>query len=150
MFAWTLLRDVNLKSCLSLSLKIAKRCCCTGLNVCSVNCFQQCNRICCLLKILPRVLNMVLQRKQTLTRGMRTSALTPVMLNKLRCHAHFYFQSIRLLDPGCWYKFTYLMANSADPDQLASSEANWSGSILFAKAEYIRSIRCHIRCHTHF
>ena len=25
------------------------------------------------------------------------------------------------------------MANSADPDQLASSEANWSGSTLFAK-----------------
>ena len=30
------------------------------------------------------------------------------------------------------------MANSADPDQLASSEANWSGSALFAKARYIR------------
>ena len=29
------------------------------------------------------------------------------------------------------------MANSADPDQLASKEANWSGS-LFAKAGYIR------------
>ena len=29
------------------------------------------------------------------------------------------------------------MTNSADPDQLASSEANWSGSALFAKAEYI-------------
>ena len=29
------------------------------------------------------------------------------------------------------------MANSADPDQLASSEANWSWSTLFAKAEYI-------------
>ena len=43
------------------------------------------------------------------------------------------FQPIRLLDPGCWYKFTYLMANSADPDQLASSEANWSGSTLFVK-----------------
>ena len=26
------------------------------------------------------------------------------------------------------------MENSADPDQLASSEANWSGSTLFAKA----------------
>ena len=33
-----------------------------------------------------------------------------------------YFQPIRLLDPDCRYKFTYLMANSADPDQLASSE----------------------------
>ena len=30
------------------------------------------------------------------------------------------------------------MANSADLDQLASSEANWSGYILFAKAGYIR------------
>ena len=29
------------------------------------------------------------------------------------------------------------MTNSADPDQMASSEANWSGSTLFAKAEYI-------------
>ena len=30
------------------------------------------------------------------------------------------------------------MTNSADPDQLASSEANWSESALFAKAGYIR------------
>ena len=30
------------------------------------------------------------------------------------------------------------MANSADPDQLASEEAKWSGSTLFAKAGYIR------------
>ena len=30
------------------------------------------------------------------------------------------------------------MTNSADPDQLASSEANWSGSTLFAKASYIQ------------
>ena len=29
------------------------------------------------------------------------------------------------------------MANSADLDQLASSETNWSGSTLFAEAEYI-------------
>ena len=29
------------------------------------------------------------------------------------------------------------MTNSAGPDQLASSEANWSGSTLFAKAMYI-------------
>ena len=28
------------------------------------------------------------------------------------------------------------MTNSADPDQLASSEANWSGSTLFAKVGY--------------
>ena len=30
------------------------------------------------------------------------------------------------------------MADSADPNQLASSEANWFGSTLFAKAGYIR------------
>ena len=30
------------------------------------------------------------------------------------------------------------MANSVDPDQLASLEANWSGSTLIAKAGYIR------------
>ena len=30
------------------------------------------------------------------------------------------------------------MANSADPDQLASSEANWSESTLFAKVGYIQ------------
>ena len=29
------------------------------------------------------------------------------------------------------------MANSAESDQLASSEANWSESALFAKAGYI-------------
>ena len=34
-------------------------------------------------------------------------------------------------------KFTYLMANSADPDQLAEG-ANWSGSALFAKEGYTR------------
>ena len=30
------------------------------------------------------------------------------------------------------------MANRADSDQLASSEANWSGSALFAKSGYIQ------------
>ena len=29
------------------------------------------------------------------------------------------------------------MTNSADPDQLASEEANWSESALFEKEEYI-------------
>ena len=33
------------------------------------------------------------------------------------------FQPIRLIDPNFLYKFTYLMANRADPDQLASEEA---------------------------
>ena len=30
------------------------------------------------------------------------------------------------------------MTNSEDPDQLASSEANWSGSTLFEKPGHIR------------
>ena len=30
------------------------------------------------------------------------------------------------------------MTNSADADQMASSEDNWSGSTLFAKTGYIR------------
>ena len=30
------------------------------------------------------------------------------------------------------------MTNSKDPDQLASSEANWSGYTLFAKTGYIQ------------
>ena len=47
------------------------------------------------------------------------------------------FQSIRLLDLGFWQKLTYLMTNSVDPYQLASSEANWSGSTLFAKTEHV-------------
>ena len=29
------------------------------------------------------------------------------------------------------------MTNSADPEQLASSEANWSGSTLFDKTEHV-------------
>ena len=51
------------------------------------------------------------------------SVLTLVLLNKDATPTSN-FQPIGLLDPGCCYKFTYLMANSADPDQLASSEAN--------------------------
>ena len=36
------------------------------------------------------------------------------------------------------------MANSANPDQFASSEANWSGSTLFAKVGYIRFSRTRV------
>ena len=35
----------------------------------------------------------------------------------------------------------YLMTNSADPDQLASSEANCSGSTLFTKTGHACSVR---------
>ena len=46
--------------------------------------------------------------------GIEGKQLTIVLLNKLMPTSNF--QLIRLLDPGCCYKFTYLMANSADPD----------------------------------
>ena len=51
----------------------------------------------------------------------RISVLTHVLLNNLRCHAYFKFSASQILDPDCSYKVTYLMANSADPDLLASS-----------------------------
>ena len=47
------------------------------------------------------------------------------------------FQPIIILDPDCCYKYTYLMANSADPDQLASPEDNLSGSTLSAKTGHV-------------
>ena len=47
------------------------------------------------------------------------------------------FSSAWAHNPGFWYKSTYWMTNYADPDQLASSEANWSGSTLFVKAGHI-------------
>ena len=64
------------------------------------------------------------KKKKKKKRQVSLVILTPVVLKKLRWHAHFQFSAIRLFDPGCLYKFTYLMTNSADPDQLASSEAN--------------------------
>ena len=33
---------------------------------------------------------------------------------------------------SCWTRICPAHANSVDPDQLASEEANWSGSALFA------------------
>ena len=52
------------------------------------------------------------------------------MLNKLDATPISNFQPIdQITFPDCWYKLTYLMANSADPG---------SGSTLFAKAGYIR------------
>ena len=47
------------------------------------------------------------------------------------------WQPIKLFDPDYWYKFKNLLANSADPDQLASSEANWTGASLFVKTGHI-------------
>ena len=41
------------------------------------------------------------------------------------------------------------MANSVDPDQLASEEANWSRSTRFTNAEYMR-VQQDIRHHSFF
>ena len=65
--------------------------------------------------------------------------VTLVMLNILRCHTHFYLSAsqialIQLVD----INLHTVITNGADPDQLASKEANRSGSTLFANAEYIR------------
>ena len=51
------------------------------------------------------------------------------ILSTIPCQSDYLIQIVDI--------FTYLMANSADPDQLASEEANWSGSTLFAKVGYI-------------
>ena len=61
------------------------------------------------------------------------------MVNKLSCHTHFQFSAIQIASSRSLIQIHILNdKNSADPDQLASSEANWSGSTLFAKAGYIR------------
>ena len=42
------------------------------------------------------------------------------------------------------------MTNSADPEQLASSEANWSGSTLFVNISYsIQQFWKHVDCICH-
>ena len=61
--------------------------------------------------------------QQMLDTSIGGKMLTLVLLNK-EATPISNFQPIRLLDPDCCYKFIYIMANSADPDQLASEEAN--------------------------
>ena len=70
---------------------------------------------------------------------------TLVMLNKLRCQAYFSFPTNQFTWSGLLIQFKYWMANSVDPDQLASSEANWSGSTLFAKIGYIQVLQDRIK-----
>ena len=66
--------------------------------------------------------------------------LIHAMLNKLKCHADLIFSQSDYLIKFFFflYKFTFLMTNSAEPHQLASEEANWSGSTLFAKVGHIQ------------
>ena len=42
------------------------------------------------------------------------------------------------------------MTNSVDQDQLASEEANWSGSTQFAKAEHVVFSKRRVNTNTHF
>ena len=46
------------------------------------------------------------------------------------------FQPVRLLDPHCCYKFIYLMANSADPNQLASEEGSAGEGLKWPKKDF--------------
>ena len=47
-------------------------------------------------------------------------------------HAKNYQNIVQAVEPlSCWTWIYPAFANSVDPDQLASSEANWSGSALF-------------------
>ena len=58
-------------------------------------------------------------------------------------HQPMWVISCHFLDLDYCYKFTYLMADSADPDLLASSEAViWIYA--FAKAEYIQLSRTRV------
>ena len=64
--------------------------------------------------------------------------LTLVMLNKLRCHAHFQFPANQIT----WFRLLILIHTLNDKQcrfrSVGFLEANWPGSTLFAKAGYIR------------
>ena len=45
---------------------------------------------------------------------------------------NFAFYGVTSQPLSCWTRIHPAFANSVDPDQLASEEANWSGSALFA------------------
>ena len=55
-----------------------------------------------------------------------TLYLTLAMMNKLICHAHLKLSASQITWSSFWYKFTYLVTNSVEHDQLASEVANWS------------------------
>ena len=82
--------------------------------------------------------------------------LTLLMLNKLRCHAHFLFPANQITWSGFLIDI-HKLTNNADPDQLVSSEANWSGSTLFAKTGHvvfskrrINPVTCHNSSRQHY
>ena len=92
-------------------------------------------------KIFPFRLEAFLEGKTNLTEMSTLKVyrfpLTLLMLNKLRCHAHFLFPANQITWSGFLIEIHIFIGNSADPDQLASSEANWSGSTLSAKTGHV-------------
>ena len=66
---------------------------------------------------------------------------TPFLWGKIGKFVHMSLLWIlpRILKPlSCWTRIYTAFANSVDPDRLASEEANWSGSALFA-IKYVNS-----------
>ena len=64
--------------------------------------------------------------------------MTLVMLNKFRCHTHFLLSFSQITWSKLLIQIHILNGKHADPDQLASEEATWSGATLFAKTGHIR------------
>ena len=60
-------------------------------------------------------------------------SLALVMLNKLRCHAHFQFSASLIT----WSEFSIEIHIFNDKQCRFRSEANWSGSTLFAKKAHV-------------
>ena len=83
----------------------------------------------------PTDLDLHCMQRQDMSKFSRTRAIISTV--NIYCN---YFNS-HIYYPGCWYKFTYWMTDSADPDPLffsCSSEANWSGSTLYAKTGHVQ------------
>ena len=67
-----------------------------------------------------------------------TDALTLVMLNKLRCHYHFQLSANQIVWSRLLKQNHILNDKQCRSRSVASSEADWSRSTLFARAGYIR------------
>lgn len=59
--------------------------------------------------------------------------LTLLLLKKITLHSHFKFSTNQVAWSNLLLLFIIRGTNSVDPDQLASSEAGWLGSTLFAR-----------------
>ena len=59
------------------------------------------------------------------------------MLNKLRCHAHFWFPANQITWSGFLIEIHIFNDKQCRSRSVTSSEANWSGSTLFAKTGHV-------------